>query len=49
MRPAGIELTGIERHFDEDELIVSKTDLKGVITYANQVFCRPAQRRFRAH
>jgi PAS domain S-box-containing protein len=40
MRPAGIELTGIERHFDEDELIVSKTNLKGIITYANDVFCR---------
>ncbi|WP_116112995.1 PAS domain-containing protein [Austwickia chelonae] len=26
--------------FGEDELIVSKTDLKGVITYANDVFTR---------
>ena len=40
MRPQGVPLTGVERRFHEDELIVSKTDLKGVITYANQVFCR---------
>lgn len=32
--------TGREQYFDEDEIIVSKTDLKGVITYANQVFVR---------
>ncbi len=32
--------TGRERFFDDDEIIVSKTDLKGVITYANQVFIR---------
>ncbi|MBT3333317.1 MAG: PAS domain-containing protein [Rhodospirillaceae bacterium] len=31
-------VTGVERHFDENELIVSKTDLKGHITYANDVF-----------
>jgi PAS domain S-box-containing protein len=31
-----------ERVFGEDELIVSKTDLRGVITYANSVFCRVA-------
>ena len=30
--------TGIERRFSEDEIIVSKTDTKGVITYANDVF-----------
>jgi PAS domain S-box-containing protein len=34
--------TGIERHFDRDELIVTKTDVKGRITYANSVFCRVA-------
>ncbi|MTW18305.1 PAS domain S-box protein [Rhodoplanes serenus] len=28
-----------EVHFDPDDLIVSKTDLKGRITYANRVFC----------
>jgi len=37
-----ITLTGRERTFHEDEIIVSKTDLKGVITYANQVFTRVA-------
>jgi PAS domain S-box-containing protein len=31
-------LTGRERHFGADEVIVSKTDLKGRITYANRVF-----------
>ncbi|MGY1720533.1 PAS domain-containing protein [Blastococcus sp. SYSU DS0552] len=32
--------TGRERSFSADELIVSKTDLRGVITYANDVFLR---------
>jgi PAS domain S-box-containing protein len=32
--------TGVERTFDEDEIIVSKTDLTGKITYANDVFLR---------
>jgi PAS domain S-box-containing protein len=31
-------LTGKERFFDESEVIVSKTDLKGRITYANRTF-----------
>lgn len=31
---------GRERSFHEDEIIVSKTDLKGIITYANDVFIR---------
>lgn len=35
-------LTGIERTFGDDEIIVSKTDVRGVITYANDVFCRVA-------
>ena len=35
-------LTGVERMFDDDEIIVSKTDLKGHITYANNVFLRLA-------
>jgi PAS domain S-box-containing protein len=35
-------LTGVERTFDDDEVIVSKTDLKGRITYANNVFLRIA-------
>jgi PAS domain S-box-containing protein len=32
--------TGRERFFDTDEIIVSKTDPKGIITYANRVFLR---------
>ncbi|MBL4758614.1 MAG: PAS domain-containing protein [Rhizobiales bacterium] len=31
-------LTDTERHFGEDDLIVSKTDLKGHIIYANRTF-----------
>ena len=38
-----VKPTGIERPFSEDEIIVTKTDLKGRITYANQVFCRLAE------
>lgn len=30
-------------HFGRDEIIVSKTDLKGHLTYANDVFCRLAE------
>lgn len=37
-----IVLTGNERFFDRNEIIVSKTDLKGKITYANEVFIRIA-------
>lgn len=29
--------------FGEDEIIVSKTDLRGHLTYANDVFCRVAE------
>lgn len=36
-------MTGVERTFEEDEIIVSKTDTKGRITYANKVFQRVAQ------
>jgi PAS domain S-box-containing protein len=32
--------TGRERTFGEDEVIVSKTDAKGKITYGNEVFLR---------
>lgn len=35
--------TGVERTLGEEELIVSKTDLKGRITYANDVFLRMAR------
>lgn len=34
--------TGKERFFDKDEIIVSKTNPKGHITYANDVFMRLA-------
>lgn len=30
--------TGIERKLDQDDIIVSKTNLKGHITYANDIF-----------
>jgi len=40
-RPS-IPPTGREVSFGEDEIIVSKTDLRGVITYANDVFTRVA-------
>ena len=36
----GIRPTGVERTFSPDELIVSKTDPRGIITYANDVFLR---------
>ncbi len=31
--------TGRERTWPESQIIVSKTDTKGIITYANKVFC----------
>ena len=31
-------LTGVERQFGDDDIIVTKTDLKGKITYANKIF-----------
>ncbi|MFW6354315.1 MAG: PAS domain-containing protein [Verrucomicrobiota bacterium] len=37
-----IQPTGREISFGEDEIIVSKTDPRGVITYANDVFLRVA-------
>lgn len=37
-----VQPTDRERTFEEDEVIVSKTDLKGHITYANRVFIRVA-------
>jgi PAS domain S-box-containing protein len=35
--------TGVEQKLGDEELIVSKTDLKGRITYANDVFIRMAK------
>jgi PAS domain S-box-containing protein len=37
-----VHLTGVERFFDDDEIIVSKTDLKGRVTYANRTFMKVA-------
>lgn len=37
---AAVRPTGEERSFPADELIVSKTDPRGLITYANDVFLR---------
>jgi len=34
----GHDLTGVEKHFDPDDVIVTKTDPHGVITYANRTF-----------
>lgn len=42
MRPSVIRPTGVERTFGAEEIIVSKTDGKGRITYANEVFLRVA-------
>lgn len=39
---SGQRLTGVERTFGTDEIIVSKTDDKGRIIYANEVFLRLA-------
>lgn len=38
-----LALSGVERTFEPDEIIVSKTDLRGRITYANSVFQRVAE------
>ncbi|WP_298806946.1 PAS domain-containing protein [uncultured Pseudokineococcus sp.] len=40
MRPTTVVPTGVERRFGEDEVIVTKTDLQGRLTYANDVFLR---------
>lgn len=36
------KITGVERFFDKSEIIVSKTNLKGHITYANRIFLKIA-------
>lgn len=38
MARSDVHLTGVERTFGADEIIVSKTDPKGRIIYANEVF-----------
>ncbi len=38
----GVFVTGVERTFDKNEIIVSKTDLKGRMTYVNRVFMQLA-------
>ena len=40
MRRPDVRPTGRERQFGADELIVTKTDLRGVLTYTNDVFLR---------
>jgi PAS domain S-box-containing protein len=42
MRAAAVQPTGVEHVLGPGELIVSKTDPKGVLTYVNHVFCRMA-------
>ncbi|HVI51988.1 MAG TPA: PAS domain-containing protein [Candidatus Sulfotelmatobacter sp.] len=38
MAQPAVLLTGVEHSFSADEVIVSKTDLQGRITYANDIF-----------
>ena len=40
MRPSDIRPSGVERSFGQDELIVTKTDVQGRLTYCNDVFLR---------
>jgi PAS domain S-box-containing protein len=40
MYTSTVRPTGVQRSFGVDEVIVSKTDLQGRITYANKVFIR---------
>lgn len=39
---SSVKISGVERFFDDDEIIVSKTDEKGRLTYVNNVFLRLA-------
>ena len=43
MKKTAVRPTGRESPFREDEIIVSKTDPRGRITYANSVFLRVSQ------
>lgn len=38
MRVLKVRPTGVERFFADDDIIVSKTDSRGIITYANDIF-----------
>ena len=38
MKQPTVTPTGVERFFPEEDIIVSKTDIKGRITYANETF-----------
>lgn len=38
MRPASVVPTGVERTFRDDQIIVSKTDPRGILTYVNELF-----------
>lgn len=40
MLDSGVRPTGVERFLDVDEIIVTKTDPAGIITYANENFLR---------
>jgi PAS domain S-box-containing protein len=40
MKTVQVRPTGVERTLGEDELIVTKTDPRGVLTYTNDVFLR---------
>lgn len=40
MRGTAVRPTGVERTFGDDEIIVSKTDTQGRLTYVNDVFTR---------
>lgn len=40
MRRTAVSPTGTERTFADHEIIVTKTDMKGLLTYANDVFLR---------
>jgi len=43
--PNAIRLTGLETFFDEDQVIVTKTNPLGVITYANKTFLEVSEYR----
>lgn len=38
MRTTAVQPTGVERTFGDDEIIVSKTDTRGRLTYVNDLF-----------